>query len=204
MRISLSLLILLLLVTVSCGKGKESGQATAFQFDSLRDGDLVFRRGTGLASRMVLTADKGGRYSHIGIVVREAGTWKVIHAVPGEPDYKGDPDRIKMDDIHTFFHKERATTGALMRLSADSVLCRRAAHHAVHLYRSHILFDHQYNLADTSRMYCTELIDYVYRRQGIDLSEGRISRINAPGLSGDYLLPTDIQQSHLLCMIYHF
>lgn len=204
MKFLLYFLAFLLVAITSCKKEEASNQSTAFLFDSLRDGDLVFRRGIGIVSQAVITADKGGSYSHIGIVVKEDSTWKVVHAVPGEPDYKGDPDRIKMDDIATFFHKERAKTGALMRLSADSILCYRAARHAVRLYRSNILFDHQYDLSDTLRMYCTELIDYVYKQQGIDLSEGRISRINVPGLTGNYLLPTDIQQSSLLCTIYNF
>ncbi|NDV81367.1 YiiX/YebB-like N1pC/P60 family cysteine hydrolase [Bacteroides sp. 51] len=204
LKLQVSLLILFLLPLSGCKKEKDTSISTGFLYDSLRDGDLVFRRGTGIVSQAVLAVDKDGGYSHIGIVVKEGNTWKVVHAVPGEPDFKGDPDRIKMEDIAFFFSKERAKTGALMRPSVDSALCYQAAHHAVRLYQSHILFDHQYNLNDTSQMYCTELIDYVYKQQGIDLSEGRISRVNIPGMSGDYLLPSDILQSQNLCMIYYF
>jgi len=187
-----------------CKKEERTSLPTDFPFESLRDGDLVFRRGTGIVSQAVIAADKGGSYSHIGILIRKDSTWNVIHAVPGEPDFKGDPDRIKMEKLATFFNKERAKTGAVMRLTIDSTRCRQAACHAVRLYHAGILFDHQYNLNDTSQMYCTELIDYVYRQQGIDLPEGRISRVNIPGMSGDYLLPSDIQQSKLLCMLYYF
>ena len=58
-----------------------------------------------------------------------------------------------------------------MRVSGDSVARYRAATHAEHLYESHVLFDHDYDLADTTKMYCTELIDFVYRKEGIDLPE---------------------------------
>jgi len=193
-----------LLILSGCKKEEQSGMAVDFPYESLQEGDLVFRRGIGMVSRVVLAADKAGSYSHIGIVVKENSKWKVVHAVPGEPDYEGDPDRIKMDDIQLFFHKDRAKAGALMRLSMDSDLSHSAARHAIQLYRSRILFDHKYNLNDSSEMYCTELVDYIYKKQGIDLSEDRISRINIPGLNGDYLLPGHIQQSSLLQLIYYF
>lgn len=173
-------------------------------YESLQEGDIVFRRGTGFASHMVIAANKTGSYSHIGLLVREENTWKVIHAVPGEPDSPNDSDRVKMENIALFFNKERAKAGAIMRIKGDSLACYRAARHAVRLYRSAVLFDHQYNLNDTSRMYCTELVYHVYKQQNIDLPEGRISRINIPGFKGDYLLPADILQSSLLYPIYHF
>lgn len=203
-RLLLFLSLFFLFTVSSCNRKEETNLAAHFPYDLLRDGDVVFRRGVGVLSRAVVMADKQGHYSHIGIVVKKDDKWKVVHAVPGEPDFEGDPDRVKMDDLTQFFANERAKTGALMRVSADSILCRQAAYHAFNLYKANILFDHDYNLNDSSRMYCTELIDFVYKQQGIDLSEGRISSIHVPGLSGDYLLPSDIQQSSLLCTIYVF
>lgn len=200
----LSLSLFFLLAISGCINKEEATSAVHFPYDLLRDGDVVFRRGTGIVSRAVVMANKQGHYSHIGIVVKEKGKWMIVHAVPGEPDFEGDPDRVKMDDVSRFFSSEYAKSGALMRVSADSTLCHQAARHAVKLYEANVLFDHEYNLNDSSRMYCTELIDYVYKQQHVDLSEGRISSVRIPGLSGDYLLPSDIQQSSLLCMIYNF
>ena len=73
----------------------------------LREGDVVFRRGTGLISRAVLAADEDGQFSHIGIVVRNGNHWMVVHAVPGEPEFKGDSDRVKMEPIASFFCSEK-------------------------------------------------------------------------------------------------
>ena len=39
----------------------------------LKAGDVVFRRGSGFTSQAVLLAEKGGAYSHTGIVVDSAG-----------------------------------------------------------------------------------------------------------------------------------
>lgn len=153
---------------------------------------------------MVLAADRQGTYSHTGILKQEGGMWYVIHAVPGEPDFKGDVDRVKMEPVEQFFHAERATRGAVMRLQGDSTVAGRAARSAFRLFQEHVLFDHEYDLADTTKMYCTELIDYVYRNEGVDLPEGCITPVHIPGFNGDYLMPNDIAQSKRLCMIYYF
>lgn len=170
----------------------------------LHEGDIVFRRGTGLVSRAVLTADRKGIYSHIGIIVKDKKVWKVVHAVPGEPDFEKDPDRIKMETTEVFFSKQKAICGAVMRVKDEPLKSIKAAKRAIHLFRKRILFDHEYNLDDSSKMYCTELINYIYKQEGIDLTKGKYSKINIPGFSGTYLLPGDIQQSDKLASIFHF
>lgn len=170
----------------------------------LQDGDIVFRKGTGVTSRIVLAADSQGNYSHTGIVRKKNEQWYVIHAVPGEPDAPNDPDRVKMETIESFFEKRKAISGAIMRVKQDSTTARRASLHAEHLYQNRVLFDHEYNLADTTRLYCTELIDFVYQKEGIDIPQGRVSSINIPAFSGDFLMPSDIAQSEQLSLIYSF
>lgn len=170
----------------------------------LREGDLVFRKGSGLVSHAVLSADKNGMYSHIGIIVRDSDKWKVIHAVPGEPDYKGDPDRVKLENVQEFFGREKAVAGALMRLIADSLSAVEASEKAMEVYRRHTLFDHVYDWQDTTKMYCTELIWFVYKCSGIDLIGNRMTSIHLPGFSGVYIFPSDIAQSERLMLIYDF
>lgn len=201
----LNIAFILIFVLTGCqGSPDKDAQPVPLPQELFREGDIVFRKGTGITSRIVLTADREGTYSHTGILKKKDGLWYVIHAVPGEPDFKDDPDRVKMETVETFFKKRKAIHGSIMRVSKDSTAAYRAAVNAEHLYDVHVLFDHDYDLADTTKMYCTELIDFVYRKEGIDLPEGRISRVNIPGLRGDYLLPNDITQSKHLCLIYYF
>lgn len=198
-------LLSLLLLQVACNKEPERVRAERTPWDTLlKEGDIVFRRGMGITSQMVLIADTEGTYSHIGIVVHDNGTWKVAHAVPGEPDFQGDPDRVKLERIEVFFEKEKAARGAVMRVKGDTVRNKCAAQRAMQLVESQIKFDHAYNLKDSTEMYCTELIDFVFRHENIDLTEGRISEIHIPGISGTYVLPSDIQKSELLELIYFF
>ena len=138
--------------------------------DSLRDGDLALRQGTGLDSEAVLRLDSaGGQYSHIGIVVNDNGKWKVVHAVPGES--RDGIDRVKIEPIDTFFLSTRAAHGAVMRLrGCSAVAAREAAQSAARLVG--VPFDYNYNWQDTTRLYCTQLIAVAYSSAGIDLLSG--------------------------------
>lgn len=172
--------------------------------ESFCDGDIIFRRGTGIMSRIVVEASKNGVYSHIGILKREGDKWFVIHAVPDEPDFKGDPDRVKMEPVAQFFSPEKACKGAVMRYNEENGAAAKAARHALEFARKGTLFDHEYDLNDTTKMYCTELIAYVYYKEGIDLTEGRRSRPRLPIKSGVCILPDDLAGNPHLTTIFSF
>ena len=186
----------------SCGK-KTAGSILP-EGCKLRAGDLVFRRGNGLTSRAVMLADRHGSYSHVGIVVDSCGVMMVVHAVPGEPDFEGDTDRVKIESVDSFFDEERASSGAVMRPLVGADTLAEVAGKALELAKREVLFDHNYDLEDTTKLYCTELVDFVFRFYGMDLAEGRITHINIPGMVGDYLLPSDIYKSRKLATVFCF
>jgi len=164
----------------------------SFQIDEniLQEGDIVFRRGISIASRVVLLAGKEGGYSHIGIIVKDSLDWKVIHAVPGETDKNNPEEIIKKEFLSQFFAPDRAVAGAIFRLDTMESIGFQAAQKAKILFERKLLFDHQYDLEDSSKMYCTELIYFVYKYAGIDISEGR--RSSYPAFREEFLLPEDI------------
>ena len=117
--------VLALVVFVSCsGTGFVSILPDGCK---LKAGDLVFRRGNGITSRAVLMADQRGGYSHVGIVVDSCGKMMVVHAVPDEPDYEGDIDRVKMETPEKFFLSVNAKIGEVKRLKGDTATAARAA-----------------------------------------------------------------------------
>lgn len=171
----------------------------------LRAGDVVFRRGSGLTSRAVLAADRNGAYSHIGIVVDSCGVMMVVHAVPGEPDYEGDPDRVKMDTPRRFFSSMNATIGEVKRLRGDSATAALAARYAMEVYKRGTLFDHDYDDADTTKMYCCELVDFAYRKAGRPLAGRKRHYFHLPGLEPiRCILPSDICNNAALKTIVTF
>ena len=156
----------------------------------LQEGDIAFRRGQSIASRVVLAVDKEGGYSHIGIVVKESSSWYVIHAVPGETDKDNPTEILKKESFSQFFAPDRAVSGAIYRLDANANIGFLAAQKAKVLFDRKLLFDHKYDLEDSTKMYCTELIYFVFNYAGIDISEGR--RSSYPAFRDEFLLPSDI------------
>jgi hypothetical protein len=157
----------------------------------LKAGDVVFRRGAGFTSQAVLLAEKGGVYSHTGIVVDSAGVLMIVHAVPGEPEFDGDEDRVKMELPEVFFHPMRAQQGAVCR-HADSCAAQQAAIRAIQTYRRHPLFDHDYDDTDTTRLYCTELVVHAYSQTTCPMKDVRHQHLHLVGFEADCILPSDV------------
>lgn len=169
----------------------------------LHEGDVVFRRGGGMTSRAVLMADIKGDYSHIGIVVDSAGHKMIVHAVPGEPDFEGDEDRVKMDKPECFFSTEFTNIGEICR-PKDAQIAVKAAEVAMRQYRKGVLFDHDYNDRDTTKMYCTELVAYAFRLAGHEIISNDRHHVNLPILKTDCIFPSDIHSSDFLESILMF
>lgn len=187
----------------TCRKSGSTAHSILPPTVQLREGDVVFRRGGGMTSQAVLLADKNGYYSHCGIVVDSAGSMLIVHAVPGEPDYEGDPDRVKADWPATFFSSVYANAGEVCRTDNDTI-ARTAARTAWEIYRRGVLFDHDYNSNDTTLLYCTELVHLVYSEAGCTLCGAPTHRFDLPGLHCVCWLPSDLHASAHLRSIAKF
>lgn len=185
-----SFIILLGLVAISCSGHSRQAPSPEFPLQELREGDLAFRCGMGVFSRAVTTSEQKGIYSHVGLLVKDGDSWKVVHAVPGEKVSKADFDRVKAEELSVFYGPLRACRGALVHTGlTDSAKVAQMVSAALQSARDSVLFDHDYSLEDSSKLYCTELVWRLYRRAGIDLSEGRRKSIHALHIQGECLLP---------------
>lgn len=186
--------------------GARSGSKADFELlqRELREGDLLFRRGIGVLGRAVVATDDEGRFSHVGIAVKVDNEWHVVHAVPAERDFEGDIDRVKCEPIESFFDQMRAGNGAVYRVSLAPEQIEVAISNALRLSAEQRPFDHDYNLDDTTELYCTELIEYVFGRGGVSISEGRRTHVNFPSMTGDYIMPSDLTKNSKLNSIYSF
>ena len=160
--------------------------------------DIVFRLGCTLQSEAIASHGTGG-YSHIGIVVDSDSTKNVIHI---EPDRQGS-ERIKIEPLAVFFHPNNAMAGCAMRYNAISdSLQRRITEYAKTLLSSSITFDHDYQLSDPSRMYCTELVEHIFAQSGISLSEKK--RIRLPLAKEPVIMPSAIYENDSLTLIWSY
>lgn len=197
-------LVLLGLLLFSACSRRGGNEMIHFDSLALRNGDIVFRKGVGHKSDFVIYADTGGVYSHVGIVVQKDSNFMVIHITPGEAENKSAEDTIKMESLNNFFSSGRAEAGAIMRLKDDSTNMQ-ASKYALRILEKKILFDHDYSLKDSSKMYCTELLWHAYLSAGRDITQGRRSILkDYPLFSGTYIFPSDIYKNDSLVCIYQF
>lgn len=163
----------------------------SFDTTSLRNGDLIFRNGLGSES-LVVTASSGGDYSHVGILYNDGSGWQVIHAVPGE-NTPGEPEWLKCEPIEDFFSPHRAQAGAVARVNCDDATAAQAAIMALRKVKAGVTFDNDYNINDTTTLYCSELVWQAYMSQGINLAP---ENTTTPILFPEHLWTSPKLQSH--------
>lgn len=169
----------------------------------LREGDIIFRRGISANSRVVTLLH--GIYSHVGIVADSSGEGdlRIVHAVPDEPDYVGDNDRVKLERIESYLSPQRAEAACLMR-QINIKAAQQAAQHALRLWKKRIPFDDTYNEQDTTAMYCTEFVAYVYRQAGVEIAGTERKTIQTPWFSAKCLMPYHLQHCPLFKVIKEY
>lgn len=192
----LLLLLALLTVVMSCSNHAKSHIQVMFDTTGLRNGDLLFRNGIGYESRVV-TSLSDGKFSHIGIAYHDGRQWNVIHAVPGENE-KGEPEYLKCEPIKDFYNRFRAKLGGSACVSCTDSVANIVAEKALQIVNSKVVFDNNYDIDDTTELYCTELVRLVYLAQDIDLCEDRWHRIPIINTKAHVIFPEDIWNSPLV------
>lgn len=167
----------------------------------LKDGDIIFRRGTSFVSNMVLMVDESSPYSHTGIVRISNDSVFVIHSVPAETF--SEKDVVKMEPLNCFLIRDRATAIAVCRLEKDdTATATNAARIALDYAKINTPFDSDFNLEDDSELYCTELVWKCYMQSGINLTEDVVENIKIPLKKGPIILPGTLLKSKNLKLIY--
>lgn len=193
-RNSLSLIFLALCV-VQCSTRRDV--VPVIPFEELRGGDVAFRLGRTLQSDAIAAATEDeSRYSHVGVIVGRGDSLRVVHI---EPERDGE-ERVKMENVDEFFHPARAVAGCVARYENLTEQQRQTIEReALQLYAKGVAFDHDYSLEDTTRMYCTELVDFVFRRADVVLTE---QRRRVPLVEEEVLFPTDMLNG--LQRVWHY
>lgn len=204
-RLTSIIFVLIFAVISSCGTTPSAPPPRCAKtiyppIDSLHSADLVFRLGRTLQSEAIAAgADHTARYSHIGIIIRQANNISVVHIEP----CRDRDERVKCETLEDFFAYDKAMSGAIVRIKNLTAEQRNQIQQAVlSAATSPISFDHDYRLSDTTRMYCTELTEWAYSKADITLSEGRCHRL--PLASEPVILPQDILKRADVVRIWGF
>ncbi len=180
----------------------EQRQIPNISTEMFNSGDIAFRRGESIVSEVVMFNDIDGKYSHVGIVVESDSGLMIVHSVPGENTNSPNYDLIIIESFEKFFAPEVATNGEILRMELDSTQRKLLSKFAIEKVSQKVPFDHSYDLSDTTKLYCTELLQHLYEKIGVDLAQGRVTSINVPGMANDYIMPSDIYHNNKLKSIF--
>lgn len=185
---NLSLLFFIILLS-ACNKDRSIYPPSELMPDTidLRNGDLIFRKGKSNVSRIITTLYPG-RFSHIGILYKTGNHWSVIHASEGN-DY-GEEAKVIITPLSCFVNNNDAETIGTARVKCSNNLSEKATQFALQMARENKAFDTDYNLKDTTKVYCTELVYVVYHSVGIDLLKTSLSQ--KPSYLENYLFPEEL------------
>jgi len=165
----------------------------------LEDGDLIFRTGVGLSSKLVNLTDRKTGYSHVGVAIRDSNSWLVVHALPGSSFNK-----VICSSLEVFLNKKQAKQGQISRVQAPYSLRKKAAQFAYQFALQKIPFDHNYNYEDSTAIYCTELVQRSFQKVGIDLVGDRLYTIPLIKRSHRVILPSSLLEDTKLTTIYNY
>ncbi|MBQ8542151.1 MAG: hypothetical protein IJ436_01585 [Bacteroidaceae bacterium] len=191
-------LALLPFMLPACSPAVPEGETAQIPYDSLRNGDIVFRRGCSYTSYIVLANDDNHDYSHIGIVQKSDSGWCVIHSVNDEPDHPTDFDRVKIEKIERFFSPSRATKGEIMHSWLNDSVASIISQQAIQLLKDSVRFDASFNTEEHSELYCTEFIYFLYKNIGEDITEGRRTPVGILCFPNEMIFPSDIYKNKRL------
>ena len=201
--LTLPLALALLNLLAQCTSSVEK-KAVDLPISDFQAGDVVFRRGESMASRVVLFNDPDGEYSHVGMIVQSDSGLLVVHALPGTHPTQAGEDLVRAERLSEFFAPENALYGKVMRLPLNSTQKGELSYRALQKVEEQTEFDHDYDFQDTTKLYCTEFLQLLYAHVGIDLAEGRTTRINIPGLHADLIMPADVHRNKRLKTVFSF
>lgn len=129
----------------------------------LKDGDVILRRGNSIFSELIarnFPASEG--MSHCGFIFKIDGQYQVIHTISKS---LSDIDGIRINTLEKFVREAKQNRICIIRyhkkLNSDSMKERCLA-----LLKQKIPFDNDFDLNDSSKLYCSELLRYVYQEQG--------------------------------------
>lgn len=151
----------------------------------IKVGDLVFRMGTVIDSRIIANLSHS-KYSHVGVVVETEPQIMVIQATTS--DYEDCPDQVVLSPITEFWSKEMAQAGAAY--SFDFMTDQEIKTFVFQL-RKHLGEKFIFDGKDQPHLYCSTLIfDELIKLHPEFNPKWR--DLSIPGVAGEYLFPQAI------------
>lgn len=122
----------------------------------IQTGDLVLRKGNDFSSDQVRSMSKEDKtYSHAGIALVKGDSVLVYHV---EPDFYYINDKVRKENIDSFFNRAHNTEFAVARFKLDSIETKVLLNYLEDRYQEKVAFDMGFDLKSDDKMYCSEMI----------------------------------------------
>lgn len=133
----------------------------------LEPGDIILRRGSGLVSDFISSVlSEPFDVSHCGIVAEHDSALWVIHSVSSSIS---DADGMQAHRLQDFVGQSKPGSVIVSRLRTDADRALIAERAKGYLRRK-VPFDHDFDLDDTTSIYCSELVWRIIRDEyGVDV-----------------------------------
>ncbi|MCS6981199.1 MAG: YiiX/YebB-like N1pC/P60 family cysteine hydrolase [Flavobacteriales bacterium] len=171
----------------------ETYRLTEEEIGLLRNGDIILRRGHGFVSSVINELfHTGYNLSHCALLYNDKGKWKVIHSVSSE---LSETDGVQSETLEKFVRESVPGSLIVVRLSQPNLDPEEPIKFAKQYLERRIPFDNRFDLKDTSKIYCTELIYLAYLRAfGKDLFAKRLTSDHPEFLSLSAFLDSTLFQ----------
>lgn len=155
----------------------------------LKNGDIILRKGHGSVSDIIDNMYPTGYHlSHCGVLIKENDSLYVVHTVSSE---LSQVDGVQTEALDKFVRESVRNSIMVVRPKQDSITRDKIAEATLSFLDKGIKFDHSFDISDTTKFYCTELIFQAYLKVfGEDMFTERLSTDHPNYLGIDALLDT--------------
>ncbi len=127
------------------------------EMEQLKTGDIIMRRGFGLMSTMIADAlDENPEVSHCGIIVKINHNFYVVHSISKA---LSQTDGVRYDMLGSFIKQSKPNSVVVTRYkSLTPSMIKRLKDKTLYYLEKKIPFDHAFDLHDSTKFYCNELV----------------------------------------------
>ena len=145
----------------SCSNGQKDESPNKALIDSLaQEGDMVLKCGHGQISRLIIkTLDEEIDISHSAILFKDSNEFGLLHSVSGSLE---ESDGVQNISLKKFLTDVKKGTFFILRPQINSTKTQVVLRKALTKLKQDIPFDHAFNNADSTELYCSEFIQFIF------------------------------------------
>lgn len=156
----------------------ENYDLTKEEYAMLKDGDLILRHGYGLVSDAIANSrGEENHVSHVAVLVKSDTAkhgFRIIHSVSSS---LSPWDGVQEVSFPQFLFDSQRNSVMVVRFKAATDSTRHLiSEKALEYLNRRVPFDHQFDITDSSSIYCSELPWLIFKNQfGIDIFKDKMN-----------------------------